>query len=87
MSARRQVWSSELANHRFLIKKKRRLILFYHQNFQKDSLCQEPFWEHNWKDLSSDLDCIKLAAKPNSSVEAFVRSFKWIRIVLINVDG
>ena len=51
------------------------IIFLYRQNFRMDLFClmnkQEPICRKNWKELSSDLDCFKLATKPNSSIEAF----------------
>ena len=58
------------------------IILLYRQNFRKDSFClmnkQEPICQNNWEELSSDLDCFKLATKPNSSIEAFDSGFSAI---------
>ena len=55
------------------------IALFYYQNFQNQSFClmnrQEPICQQNWEDLSSDIDCLELATKPNSSVEAIISEF------------
>jgi len=36
---------------------------------------QEPICKRNWKELSSEIDCIELSAKPNSSIEIYLTSF------------
>ena len=55
------------------------IMFLYQKNFRKDSFClmnrQEAICQRNWKDLSPDLDCFELAAKPNSSIEAFNNMF------------
>ena len=55
------------------------IMFLYQNNFRKDSFClmnrQEAICQRNWKDLSPDLDCFELAAKPNSTIEASISNF------------
>jgi len=50
----------------------------YQKSFQPDLFClmnrQEPICKRNWEELSRNIDCFELAAKPNSSIKIYLTS-------------